>query len=153
MALRRIPANSHIVFRGNKVIYRGNELKEIERLDAKYVLINLGGNTYKKFQLSIVKNWLRIKRIELKCSLEAWYEEDGWQCICEKKDLFSPIQFLKYIISYNHAVSYLNEVSAMSICMPSHYRYKKVRIHFYNGETKKMELNKFIKKYFDDNVF
>lgn len=154
MALKRINPNSHIVFRGNKIIYRGTELQDIERLDAKHALIYIGENNYKKFKLSTIRGWMKIKRIELRCLLEVWYDdEDGWERVCEKKELLKPIQFLKYITNYNRAVPFLNELSALSICMLSHYKYKKVKVYFYNGETKRMSLNKFIKKYFDDNVF
>lgn len=152
--MRRLPTNCHIAFKGNKIIYRGNELNDIEKLDSKHILIHLGCNNYKKFKLDIVKKWLKIKYITFNRILRVWYEEDDeWCDIFNTKQQFTPIEFVKFITNYNKSVPFMNELTGINVCMIGNFSYKKVRIHFYDGTVKKTSLNKLISKYFDDNVF
>jgi hypothetical protein len=47
----------------------------------------------------------------------------------------------------------MNELTGRNVCMIGDFRYKKVRIHFYDGTVKKISLDKLVSKYFDDNLY
>lgn len=154
MVLRRIHPNSHIVTKGNKILYKGVELDEIQKVDGNLILVNIGRNTFKKFKMSTFRRWMKIKKIELRVSYNTYDDDDDkWYPHFIKKFYFTPVQFLKYITEYNHAVPYLNELCAIGELGHSCYDFKKVKIEFYNRDKKKMGLDKFIVDYFDNNVF
>lgn len=155
MVYQRSRPDSHLVTRGNKIIYRGVEIEDIVRTEGNLVYVHIGQNTYKKFKMSTFRTWIKIKQIRFKMSLDVYDEggDDEWYPIYTRGFRFTPIEFLSYITKYNHAVPFLNDLSAVNVCDLSHYRFNKIKIYFYDGTKKSMRLNKFIAKYFDDNVF
>ena len=118
--------------------------------NSKYIFVNVGGSTYIKVPVKTYNQLLKIDKMYVRSRLFQYVEDwdYDWDEIMHWNEvLYDPNDILSFFYKMNKIfISFCVEYPCY-MNIPSELRYKKIKIKFNNGETKKLSMNKFDRKF------